>query len=338
MKAENGETIIVHQTPPLTANPSTNDWYAQSLKSEIALSRWLSHCTSLPVPRVLHTSWASPEQPCNVSTSQKLSGEPLHVIYGSLSTESKENLVRSFAQHAVTLFELDIPQQIGSVDAGATAAELAVIPALGREPKMRVPKVCNTLEEGIAEVTFIKRRALTADRTTDEKFRSQATVSQLCRHLQGISQAWNERPALLRCTIAHRNPRASNLFVDREGRITGVLGWRHHVIMPALLGAEYPPWLRDNGIYDPQFGYMLPPQLESPEESARLRAIYAEAVKERNTDYHTALIEGVKFREALEWLQDPHDDPGCGRLRNWMIQTFGHAPQPAIDDKQCIIA
>jgi hypothetical protein len=67
-----------------------------------------------------------------------------------------------------------------------------------------------------------------------------------------------------------------NLMVDSNGRITGVLDWWMHSASPAILAADYPPWLRYDGINDPRFAAPGKLWLETPEESTRLRAIYQE--------------------------------------------------------------
>ena len=83
-------------------------------------------------------------------------------------------------------------------------------------------------------------------------------------------------PTLLRCVLVHRDLNDTNILVDKNGSITGVVDWEYQVLHPGILAASYPPWLSYDGCDDPRF--VDPKQtfwLDSPKESKRLRDLYS---------------------------------------------------------------
>ncbi|PIL32993.1 hypothetical protein GSI_05111 [Ganoderma sinense ZZ0214-1] len=118
-------------------------------------------------------------------------------------------------------------------------------------------------------------------------------------------KAWRlraQRRTFLRCIPSHDDLNETNVpLVSSNGHITGIIDWEYHSVLPVVLAAEYPRYLRYDGIYDPRFtleenGWWT----ARPEDAAKLRAIYAEAVKAQNEDYWRALIDGELLRQCYE--------------------------------------
>lgn len=184
--------------------------------------------------------------------------------------------MRSYADFALKLFGLEVPQTIGSISIRSFPDELVVIPRIGNASHTRASVVFSTLQQYLQYLaTLKKRRAFTLETKEQDRFRAQASITQLIAHLRRHLPQLDER-CLRRVVLAHDGLGDMNLMVDSNGRITGVLDWWMHSASPAILAADYPPWLRYDGINDPRFAAPGKLWLETPEESTRLRAIYQE--------------------------------------------------------------
>ncbi|KAH7925489.1 hypothetical protein BV22DRAFT_1033955 [Leucogyrophana mollusca] len=337
---DDGTAVIVRQrNEPPSRSEGEAEWARQVFQSEVHILRWLPARLSISVPRLLHLEQSSLEYPHDAFITTQLSGDTVANCYTSLSSSARENLVRSYAEFAVELFKLDVPQSIGTAAPGESDDTLLVVPTLGASSRCHATKIFDSLEDYLDHVFTLKRRASILDTNDDDKFRAQAAISQLIAHFKRLSSHLRE-PVLRHCVLAHRDLRDSDIMIDTDGRITGVCGWRLHSIQPAILAAEYPPWLRYDGVDDPRFAPTHKPRLESPEEAARLRKIYEERVKALNGDYYIALTQGTLLRAAVGWVLDVQDDRGCSRMREWMLSSFGppvSSPSP-LDDARCIIS
>lgn len=181
--------------------------------------------------------------------------------------------MRSYADFALKLFDLDIPQSIGSISA---TDELIVLPKIDNVSHTRASVVFSTLQQYLEYLAALKRRrTFTLDTDEQDRFRSQASISYLIAHLLSYLRQLDER-CLRRVVLAHDGLGDMNVMVDSTGGITGVLDWWMHSSLPAILAADYPPWLRYDGINDPRFAAPSKSWLETSEESTRLRIIYQE--------------------------------------------------------------
>ncbi|OAX41502.1 hypothetical protein K503DRAFT_735537 [Rhizopogon vinicolor AM-OR11-026] len=330
-----GQTVLVWLRP----SSSDSDWSRQVFESEIGLLRWLSLRSSVPAPRLLHVLQSDTGNPWGAFVTEGMTGEPIKDVYSSLSSWAKEELVRSYADFTLKMFDLDVPQTIGSISPRSSLDELVVIPKIGNASHARASVVFSTLQKYLEYLAMLKRRrTFTLDTEEQDRFRAQASISQLIAHLRRHLLQLDER-CLRRVVLAHDGLGDVNFMVDSTGKITGVLDWWMHSTLPAIIAADYPPWLRYGGINDPRFAAPSKSWLETPEESTRLRVIYQEAVKV-NSLYYTALMQGTQLREAVGWVFDIEDDSCCARMKQWTLSAFGPpiTSPSALDDSRCIIA
>lgn len=329
-----GQTVFMWLRP----TSSDSNCSQRLFESEIGLIHWLSTHSAVPAPHLLRVLPTSAENPRNAFVTRGMTGEPIQDLYPTLSSLAKEQLVRSYADFALKLFDIDVPQTIGSISVRSSPAELVVIPRICRANHAHTSEVFPTLQKYLEYLsTLKKRRAFTLDTADENRFRAQASISQLIAHLRRHLIQLDERCVRL-LVLAHDGLGDMNLMVDSSGNITGILDWWMHSTLPAILAADYPPWLRYDGINDPRFASPRKLWLETPEESARLRRIYQDAVKD-NDLYYTALMQGAQLRAAVGWVFDIEDDPSCARMRQWTLSAFGppiRSPS-ALDDSRCIV-
>ncbi|EGO24182.1 hypothetical protein SERLADRAFT_415382 [Serpula lacrymans var. lacrymans S7.9] len=287
------------------------------------------------------------EYPHDFLVMDKSSGNTVTRMYGLLSATSKEDLVRSYANIVLELYRLPVPHKIGSISPGSTPNALEVIPKLGKRSDLGAPRVFETLEQYLKYLFSVKRRAFTLTKhdaigekdDTGSVFSAQSTISELGIHIRKLLLSYDS-PCLRRFVLMHDHLDETNILTDDHGRITSILGWGSHSIQPAILAAEYPSWLSYSGVNDPQFAPTSKWWIEGAEESARLRRLFEEIVKERDPEYHQALTQGSVIRAAVGWLMDIRDDPACSRMRGWTQKTFGPSSSkpPVLDDSQCHIS
>ncbi|KAG0695358.1 hypothetical protein DFH29DRAFT_955790 [Suillus ampliporus] len=312
MSLASGQTVLVWLRP----TSSDSDWSQRLFESETGLLRWLSVHSAVPAPHLLHVLPSSAENPRNAFVTQGMTGEPIKDIYPTLSSRAKEELVRSYADFALKLFDLDVPQNIGSISVRCSPDELVVIPRIGDADHTRASAVFPTLQKYLEYRSMLKkRRAFTSDTEDENRFRAQASISQLIAHVGRHLPQLDER-CVRRLVLAHDGLGDMNLMVDSTGNIADM--------MESMI---------------PRFAAPRKLWLETPEESARLRRIYQEAVKD-NGLYYTALMQGAQLRAAVGWVFDIEDDPCCARMKQWTLSAFGppiRSPS-ALDESRCIIA
>lgn len=318
--------------------PTSSDieWSQRLFESETTLLRWFSAHSAVPAPRLLHVLPNSARIARNAFVTQGFTGEPIKNLYPTLSSRAKEQLVRLYADFALKLFDINVPQTIGSISVASSSDELIVIPRIYNANHAHTSEVFPTLQKYLEYLSTLKtRRAFTSDTGDEHRFRAQASISQLIAHLRGHLTQLDER-CVHRMVLAHDGLGDMNLMVDSSGNITAILDWWMNSTLPAILAAEYPPWLRYDGINDPRFAAPKKSWLETPEESARLRRIYQGAVK-HNDVYYTALMQGTQLRAAVGWVFDIEDDPCCARMKQWTLSAFGPPIGSPPNDSQCII-
>lgn len=327
-----GQTVLMWLRP----TSFDSDCSQRLFESETALLRWFSSHSAVPAPRLLHVLPSSTATPGNAFVTQCITGGPIKDLYPTLSSWAKEQLVRSYADFALKLFDIDIPQTIGSISVTSSTDELVVIPRICSANHAHASEVFPTLQKYLEYLsTLKKRRAFTIDTGEENRFRAQASISQLIAHLRRHLTQLDER-CVRRMVLAHDGLGDMNFMVDSSSNITGILDWWKNSTLPAILAADYPPWLRYDGINDPRFAAPTKLWLETPEESARLRRIYQGAVKS-NDFYYTALMQGAQLRAAVGWVFDIEDDPCCARMRQWTLSTFGPPIGIPSNDSQCIL-
>lgn len=328
-----GQILLMWLRPTSSSN---SDWSQRLFESETALLRWFSAHSAVPAPHLLHVLPSSAEIPRNAFVTQGMTGEPIKNLYPTLSSWAKEQLVRSYADFALKLFDIDIPQTIGSIAVTSSSDELIVIPRICSVNHGHASEVFPTLQTYLDYLlTSKKRRAFTLDTGDENRFRAQASISQLIAHLR-VHLAQLGEQCVRRMVLAHDGLADMNFMVDPSGNITGILDWWMNSTLPAILAADYPPWLRYDGINDPRFAAPRKSWLETPEESARLRRLYQGVVKS-NGLYYAALMQGAQLRAAVGWVCDLEDDPCCARLKQWTLSAYGPPIRSPSNDTRCTI-
>jgi hypothetical protein len=288
----------------------------QKLRSEARLLQWLANRSDIPVPRVL---FPVEDQYRDFIIMDKLPGVMLLNIYGTFDTLAKERLVESFADIALNLFRLDVPQRIGTFVPGISSESSDVIPRIGVQ-RFCANRVFEHIQQYLDFLFEMKKNSPVIGGDDG------GHIDELKQHVDEVlakllSKATNS--GFLRCVLVHNDLNEMNILVDEGGRITGVIDWEYQILQPAVLSTDYPPWLSYDGCCDPRFAD--PKQtfwLDSPTESKRLRDLYLQIVKSKDQDYWNALVQGAKLRSCVKWLLNLDNDPGCGRMKKWMDTTF----------------
>ncbi|KAF5350164.1 hypothetical protein D9756_009105 [Leucocoprinus leucothites] len=302
------------------------DWRRRKLDVEISVLRFLEN-TTVPVPKIIASSV------CNNAgylVLDILPGKDALKIYGLLSDSAKDNAVMSYALIALEIFRLNVPNKIGSIGSPNARGE-DVVPRLVFTTQDSFHVVLNTLEEFVDHFIdgyVARRKASTSVDLTPESHhgaRERALlILEQCRKTllevcYGLDSPFLRHPAL-----RHEDLRAANVLLDQQtGSVTGIIDWEYHSIVPAVLAAEYPPWLSYTGPNDPRFGSDGSAYCCSPQESAYYQDMYASIVKDKDPEYYECLVKGKKLRDAINWLQyyQPYDEE-CSDTAQWMSMTF----------------
>lgn len=184
------------------------------------------------------------------------------------------------------LFRLDVPQRIGSLRCTAEGIP-EVIPQQTINPQYAAPQVFDTLE---AYIDFLISRQLRSEDIGADDVSRRRRETILTRFATELSRilARLSRPAHRRCVLSHDDLNHTNVLVDEAGGggVSGVIDWEHQSTLPAVLAAQYPPyirsgdsqipagdpekWIEDSGMISPE-GFSL----TSLEDEASLLEFYA---------------------------------------------------------------
>jgi len=291
----------------------------QKHRSESRLLKWLANHPDIPVPRIL---FPVDDQNCDFIIMDKLPGTMLLNTYATFNTAAKEQLVQSFAYIALALFRLEVPQRIGTFIPGISSQGHDVIPRIAMQT-FQATRVFEDIKKYLDFLFEMKKNSPFIGANDGGHIDElKLYVDELLAELLSTTAT----SALLRCVLVHDDLNDTNILVDKGGRITGVVDWEYQTLQPAILAADYPPWLSYDGCCDPRFAD--PKQtlwLDSPEESKRLRDLYLQIVQSKDHEYWDALVQGARLRSCVKWLLDCSRDLECRRMKMWMDATFGES-------------
>ncbi|KAF8176586.1 hypothetical protein K438DRAFT_1681845 [Mycena galopus ATCC 62051] len=117
-------------------------------------------------------------------------------------------------------------------------------------------------------------------------------------------------PKLLRLCLVHDDPHDRNCLVNGS-EFSGLVDWEAHSILPACLAAEYPPYLRWDGMREDRYAalnehgdidYMNRQLRPDKDRAAELCSIFLETARSQNPLYAQALEEGKSMRQLIEWV------------------------------------
>ena len=180
----------------------------------------------------------------------------------------------SYADVMLKLFNLKVPQKIGSLGPGPSLSTPGVMPKFGLRHFVSADKVFGDIKEFFDFLFSVKRHSKFIGEDSMSRERAAAVLNALEAYVHSLLQ--NITTPLLRIVLVHDDPNVSNILIDESGAICGIVDWEFHSLQPAILAASYPPWLDYDGCEDPRFCADDTWWLESREESKRLCGIFEE--------------------------------------------------------------
>ncbi|TBU49293.1 hypothetical protein BD309DRAFT_882618 [Dichomitus squalens] len=267
---------------------------------EVGVMRWLREHSSVPVPKIYNFG-------ATFVAMERMPGERARALSRFISAPSthlaaatQERAVLSYAEHALALFRLDVPQgRIGTLCPAGDA--LDVTPRAVIRESYCADKVYATLEDFAHALVEQRRRAAPLSPGAS------AAIDRVAALLPGACSRVAESP-FRRSILVHEDLNETNVLVGAQGEVAGIVDWEFHSVLPAVLAAQYPRWIRYDGALDPRSGAggtMAKYWLASPGDAARLRDAFAQYVKDRDAEYWRALVEGERLRQIVDWLSDP---------------------------------
>lgn len=158
------------------------------------------------------------------------------------------------------MFRVPCPAYIGTVVACSVADDVAQIgPCVHPFDGERAPSVYTRIDDYFGWLLH-KKRALLAEIEKNENAAGRAAGTEQAKpglgaDVKKIRRAMRRLEAhlaqeireldepLLRCVPVLEDMSPRNVWIDAEGRITGIADWGSLVVKPAVLAAEYPEWL-----------------------------------------------------------------------------------------------
>ncbi|KAL1939573.1 hypothetical protein VTO73DRAFT_9884 [Trametes versicolor] len=297
---EDGSREIV-RTPRVenTEDGTQDPAFIEQFWREIALLKWLKIRCTFPVPtvrRILDVSGTDFVFPAAVM--DRMPGEIVLNVISRLPYADKERLVRAHADVALELFRLTVPQRIGSPQCSSDGATMDVCPWTCSVSSASSTHVYATLEDWLANMVAAKLASASKSDDDDNDV-------DLDPHVR-----------LRRERVLERLGTALEVFF---------IDWEYASVRPAVLAAEYPRYLRYDGIFDPKYPFnKVGWYLVSPEDAASLCQLYGEVVKAKDQEYWEALVEGAALRDAMEWLtMSLSNDEQIACLEEWIDTAFG---------------
>ncbi|KAM5530931.1 hypothetical protein V8D89_015376 [Ganoderma adspersum] len=276
---------------------------------EIALLQWLeAHDVALPIPRILAIVHQSDDEPYSFSIIEKLPGDCVLNAFGGAPFDIKESIVRKMANFMLELNSVVVPQRIGTTVIRSNVIDL--IPLIPVFSAFNTARVFDTLEEYMLFLMQAKRESGYVGSDDDCRARANAVLDRLLEVLPPVLQRLSST-VYRHCVLSHDDLNETNILVGSDGDLTGIIDWEYHSTRPVVLAAEYPRYLRYDGIHDPRFAL--------------------DVVKAQNEDYWRALVDGELLRQVYEWLTEGRVDPGCAAMGRWMNEAFG--PHPPVEVK-----
>ncbi|KIM37577.1 hypothetical protein M413DRAFT_257735 [Hebeloma cylindrosporum] len=207
------------------------------------------------------------------------------------------------ARALVDLFSIEIPNVIGSVMGVSEEG----IPTVGPFEEEAVFRGSDRPFQSAME--YIEWRISAS--IWEDKEEASVDVPALLQRLEILAERIITRldSSLLRACLVHVDPHDRTVMVE-ESKFNGLVDLQA-LALPAFMAAEYPPYLRYDGMYEDRYAalnqygkieFMNKDLRPSRDDTKILRDLYLECCRKRNPIYARALVEGQVLRQLVEWL------------------------------------
>ena len=179
------------------------------------------------------------------------------------------------ANFMLELNSVIVPQLIGTTIIRNDVID--IVPLIPVFSAFKSARVFDTLEEYMLFLVQAKRESDYVGSDDDCRAQANEVLDRLLEVLPPVLERLSST-VYRRCVLSHDDLNETNVLVDSDGDVTGIIDWEYHSTRPVVLAAEYPRFLRYDGIYDPRFT-LQPDQrwwIVSPDDAMKLRGIYAE--------------------------------------------------------------
>ncbi|KAJ6539430.1 hypothetical protein B0H19DRAFT_1179046 [Mycena capillaripes] len=266
----------------------------------------------LLVPRVLGYD-TDPENALNAPfiLQSKLHGiNLLNTLYDDALSAAFDHriFIPELATAFVQLFDIVLPQKIGQVV--GNGADLSVSPTIGPFLSCEIFSGPGGPFSSAEDYMCWRIGATTWRETNTANVDVPALLDRLIalarrslKHLERLD------PLLLSIRPVHLDPHDRNVLV-RDSHFAGLVDWQI-LALPAFMAAEYPPYLRSDGMYEARYAvfneeksitHMNSRLRPAPEEAKYLCSLYLEEAAKKSPMYAGALQEGKVLRQLIEWL------------------------------------
>ncbi|KAI0672593.1 hypothetical protein C8Q78DRAFT_990976 [Trametes maxima] len=320
---KDGNHDIVRATNLRHEHNSLGSEMNRRLWREVDLLRWLKTTTTIPLPTIHHVIVPDdPDVSPVIVIMEKLPGSIGLNALGLAPHSAKERLMRDLADVQVQLYRLALPPRIGTAE--WHDGKMDVIPMSGLRT---APKVFHTLEEYVSYLLDDQQYYLEKQADATTRTLGTALLTRIKAELPALYASLARSPQVhRRCVLMHDDPTPMNFLMDAtSGRLTGVVDWEYQSVLPAVLAVGYPFCIRYDGARGPEYP---PPSSSqglkqhwcvSPEDAETLRTVYSEHVRAKDRECWEALVEGERFRQLVEWLQENGPYPA---MEHWMDTVF----------------
>jgi hypothetical protein len=187
--------------------------------------------------------------------------------------------MRSYARIALQMYGLKCPQVIGSLARFVADSDepVHVGPCIYGNHGLDSSSTFSNIRSYFDWLISVKKDALeTSSWTADDK----TLGEQFWKKLEAlITREMAALPSsMLRIVPVHQDFVAHNVVIHPDGEISGLYDWEFHGLLPVVLAADYPSWIKYSGHHRPCFadvgGNFSTFWNASPETAHRLRNEY----------------------------------------------------------------
>ncbi|RDB25759.1 hypothetical protein Hypma_006251 [Hypsizygus marmoreus] len=308
--------LMLDKGPPLVARINYNfktdekskEWAVTRLTREIHVLELVRRISpSVPVPHIL----AQDLDPANsigapYTIMERMYGEDQWKAWPTLSQLEKIKFISSLAEATVGIFQVSLPS-IGTVERLSEDGRPVVSPYFHHPSGSQTSVPCYNINE------YVTHRLDLASKSPYTQSLFDFPVPGLFQRLRVLAEHLIPRddPTLLQPVLFHRDLDVRNVMV-KDAKVSAVIDWEVHSVLPACLAAEYPRFIRFDGYYDLKYALInrKVPTKESwvsVDEAPALKAAFRQAAQHLSNDFLRALDRGEALRQLLEFVHTLND-------------------------------